>query len=228
MTLLVGKLHAGFAGSLLACGMAHAARPMVADDATILGSGQCQVEAWREHHPGNTQYWAAPHCNFGFGWELVAGVGALQPAAAHGSTGVVLVGKTIFRELKPDDWAVGLALSDQVSPGGPAANVGVNVPVTVSLLHDRVRVDINAGWVHQQGFRTGATWAVGAEWNATNAVGLTLEAYGAGRTYAQAGLRYAAFGGRAVLDAAVGDRISLSGKERYFAFGVTVSGLTLR
>jgi hypothetical protein len=31
-----------------------------------------------------------------------------------------------------------------------------------------------------------------------------------------------------VLDAAIGDRISLSGKERYFTAGLTVTGLSLR
>lgn len=225
MTLLVGKLNVGFAGGLLACGVAHAARPMVADDATILGAGQCQVEAWREHHPGNTEYWAAPHCNFDGDWELIAGMGTLEAAPGHRAAGGLLAAKTVFRRLKKNDWAIGLSLSDQVVHGRALANLAAVVPVTVSLLDDQLRIDINAGWVHQRGFRTGATWALGAEWSASDKLGMTLEAYGAGRTYAQAGLRYVTYGGHMVLDAAIGDRISLSGKERYFAIGLTVTGL---
>ncbi|MGZ5199517.1 MAG: hypothetical protein ACXWC4_07065 [Telluria sp.] len=228
MNFLAGMFRTGLAGCLLACGAAQAARPMVADDATILGAGQCQFEAWREHHPGDTEYWAAPHCNFGNGWELVAGLGSLEPAADRRATGGVLIAKTVFRALKPDDWAAGLSLSDQIVHGGALANVALNLPVTVSLLDDRVRIDINAGWMHQRGFRTGATWALGAEWTATNRVDLTLETYGIGHIYTQAGLRYVTTGGQVVLDAAIGDRISLSGKERYFALGLTINRLTLR
>jgi hypothetical protein len=228
MTFLAGKLHAGVAGGLLACGAAQAARPMFADDATILGAGQCQVEAWREQHPGDTEYWAAPHCNVGTGWEFVVGLGSLDPEPNHRAAGGVLVGKTVFRRLAKNDWAIGLSLSDQIVHGGAFANIAANVPVTVSIFDDRVRIDINAGWMHQRDFRTGATWALGAEWTATQTVGLTLEAYGIGRAYAQAGLRYATLSGRLVLDAAIGDRISLSGKERYVAFGLTLNGLSLR
>jgi hypothetical protein len=228
MTFLAGKLAAGVAGGLLVCGAAQAARPMVTDDATILALGKCQVEAWREHHPGNTQHWVAPHCNFGQGWELVAGIGALGPGSADLSTGGVLSAKTVFRSLRPNDWAIGLSLTDQVSPGGPRAAVAVNIPITISLLDDRMRIDINAGWTHQRDFRTGATWGLGAEWSATQKLGLTLEAYGMGRAYTQAGLRYVTSGGSVVLDAAIGDRISLSGKERYFTAGLTVTGLSLR
>jgi hypothetical protein len=228
MTFPAGKLAAGFAGGVLVCGAAQAARPMVADDATILALGKCQVEAWREHHPGDTQYWVAPHCNFGAGWELVAGIGALDPGSAGSSTGSVLSAKTVFRALKPNDWAIGLSLTDQVSPGGARANVAANIPVTISLLDDRMRIDNNAGWTHQRDFRTGATWALGAEWSATHQLGLTLEAYGMGRAYTLAGLRYVTSGGSVVLDAAIGDRISLSGKERYFTVGLTVTGLSLR
>jgi hypothetical protein len=227
MTFLAGKLRVGLAGGMLACTTAHAARPMVTDDATILGAGQCQVEAWREHHPGETQYWAAPHCNFGTGWEFIAGLGALEPSAGRRSTGGVFAAKTVFRQLKRNDWAVGLSLSDQLPHGGGRANVAANVPVTVSLLDDRLRIDINAGWMHQRDFRTGATWALGAEWTAAPRVGLTLEAYGIGHAYTQAGLRYLTPGGQVVLDAAIGDRISLSGKATYYAFGLTVTGLRL-
>jgi hypothetical protein len=227
MTFRASKCAMACAG-LLGCEFAYAARPMVADDATILAAGQCQVEAWREHHPGQTQYWAASHCNFGTGWEYVAGLGELDPDPGHHSAGGLLIAKTVFRQLKPDDWAFGLSLSDQVAPGGPFSKLVLNVPVTISMLRDRLRIDINAGWMRQRGFRTGATWALGGEWTATNTLGLTLEAYGIGHAYAQAGLRYAAVPARLVLDAAIGDRISLHGRERYFALGLTVSGLGLR
>jgi hypothetical protein len=228
MLFLRNILRGALAGALLAGGAAHAGRPMVADDAAIVPAGECQVEAWREHHPGNTQYWAAPHCNFGGNWELIAGAGSLDPGPSRGSTGALLAAKTVFRELKPNDWALGLSLADQVAPGGAGSTVAISVPLTLSLLDDRLHIDLNGGWMHQRRFRTGATWAAGAEWSASDRIGLTLETYGFGRAYAQAGLRVVTLDGKVVLDAALGDRLALSGKERYFALGLTISGLALR
>jgi hypothetical protein len=51
--------------ALFACTCAQATRPMVVDDASITGPGNCQVESWTQRIPGRTEYWVMPACNVG-------------------------------------------------------------------------------------------------------------------------------------------------------------------
>lgn len=212
------------AACLLAPPPAHAVRPMVTDDASILDPGQCTVETWLEHHPDDHQYWAVPHCRLA-DWELIGGLGELRPTIATGaSSSWLIAGKTLFRPLARNDWGIGLLLADQIGGGnGLTGNLFVNVPVSFSVLDDRVRIHLNAGWARERGARNGPTWAAGVEWSVNERLGLTFEGYGTGPAYVQAGLRYALQSRSIVVDAAVGDRLSLRGKGRYFALGMTVS-----
>jgi hypothetical protein len=222
---LMGAASLAALAALLGSPAVHAARPLVAEDATILNARQCQVEAWIEHHPSDTEYWGAPHCNYGGNWELIAGLGELRPPQPGGpSTSFLLQAKTVFQQLQPNGWALGLSLSDQVtSASRPLDDVAVNVPLTLSLLDDDARLHFNLGWTRQLGQRIGPTWAIAGEWGLKGNLNYTLEAYGTGGTYVQAGLRYALEGGQLTLDTAVGDRISLRGRERYFAVGMTIN-----
>jgi hypothetical protein len=217
------------AACLLAPPLAHAARPMVADDASILGQGQCTVETWLERHPDDHQYWAVPHCGWA-NWELMAGLGEFRPTIATGSSSSWLIeGKTVFRQLARNDWGIGLVLADQVGGGnGATGNLFANVPLSFSVLDDRARIHLNAGWSRQRGGRNGATWAAGAEWTVNRQLGFTFEAYGTGPAYLQAGVRYALKSSGIVLDAAIGDRLSLNGEARYFALGMTISLTAMR
>jgi hypothetical protein len=203
---------------------------LVADDATILDPRQCQVEAWTERHPSVHEYWAVPHCNFGGDWELAAGSGELRSTPGHRSSAWgFAMAKTVFRPLKPNDWSAGLVLAGQFGGGsGLFGDVSVNVPLSFSLLDDRLRLHANAGWIRQRDDRSGATWALASEWKIRHGLFATVEAYGNGRAYFQAGVRYALLPQRLIVDAAAGDRLSLRGKERYYAIGLTVTGLGWR
>jgi hypothetical protein len=216
--------HVALAACLLAPPPAHAGRPLVADDASLLGPGQCTFETWLEHHPDDHQYWAVPHCRWA-NWELQAGLGEFRPTIATGAASSWLIaGKTVFRPLARNDWGIGLVLADQVGAGnGATGNLFANVPLSFSLLDDSVRIHLNAGWARQRGGRNGASWAAAGEWSVNDRLGLTFEGYGTGPAYVQAGVRYALQSGGIVLDAAVGDRLSLNGKGRYIALGLTIS-----
>lgn len=221
--------HLGLAVALLVAplltpGPAHAGRPLVADDASILGPGQCTLESWTDRHPGSPQYWAVPHCNAG-NWELMAGLGELRPTQPSPiSSSLLIAGKTVQRPLAPNGWAIGLVLADQIGSGtGLAGNLLVNVPLSFSLLDDKARLHLNGGWLRQRGVRNGLTWAVSGEWSVTPRLGLTLEAYGNGPPQLQAGVRYAVLSGDLVLDAAVGDRLGLGGTDRYYQIGMTIN-----
>ncbi|MDN4055550.1 hypothetical protein QPK32_20995 [Massilia sp. YIM B02763] len=218
------RLAASIAAAiLLACRPAHAGRPMVVDDATILEPGTCQVESWTQRPSGRSEYWAVPTCRVG-AWELGAGLGAILPDGGSHYRSRVLQAKTIFHPLQTNGWGIGLTIADQYRQGnGVVGDVSVLVPLTVSLLDDRVLVHANAGWLRQHGNGSGALWAVGAEWAAQPRLTLTLETYGTqrGHGYVQAGLAFAAIPDRLVLDAGVGQRLGRWGLERYLTVGLT-------
>lgn len=212
---------------LLSCHGAHAARPLVVDDASILDAHHCQLEAWTQHAPAQREYWAVPACNVGGRWELAAGLGRIGPdndrRAFHAG---VVQAKTVFRQLATDDWGIGLTVANQFRQGdGVAGDVSVLVPVSVSLAHDRILLHANAGWLrlHADGSH-GGLWAAGGEWATTSRVALTLEAYGTQRGHAvrQAGVRLTLIPDRLAFDAGLGTRAG--GGERYATFGLTLAG----
>jgi hypothetical protein len=209
---------------LLAPLAAHAARPLVTEDAAILAHGYCQLETWMQHNDGSTDYWAAPHCHAGENWELIAAFGHLGAPAGGGQR--VLKAKTALRPLARNDWGVGLVLADQFGAGdGIDGDLALTVPLSVSLLDNRVLVHANAGWLRRRSGPFGVTWALAGEWNVTARAGLTLEAYGAGHahSYLQAGARYDLVPRRVTLDAAIGNRFGLHRAERYIAIGLTIT-----
>jgi hypothetical protein len=62
---------------MIALGMgiptAHAARPMITDDARIVDTKSCQIESWVKKSHDSTEYWALPACNFTGNLELTFG-----------------------------------------------------------------------------------------------------------------------------------------------------------
>lgn len=214
---------------LFASASAHATRPMVVDDASITPPGNCQVESWTQRASSQTEYWAVPACNLGATWELAAGLGRIAPDG-HGAayrSGVVQA-KTMFRPLETNSWGVGLTIANQFHEGaGMAGDLSVLVPVSVSLLDDRVLVHANGGLLrpHASG-RIDGFWATGAEWSVHPRLTLTLETYGSGsgHEYAQAGARFTVIPDRVALDAGMGSRIGHVGALRYFTLGLTLAG----
>lgn len=215
---------------LCACPIAQAGRPMVVDDATILDPGNCQLEAWLQHAPQQREHWAMPSCRAG-AWELGIGLGRIDPEASAAYVARQLQAKTIFRPLRTNGWGIGLTVADQYRPGGGlSGDISALVPLSVSLLDDRVLVHANAGWLHRQGGRGAATWALGTEWTAAPGLALTLESYGQqhGRAWIQAGMRIDAVPGRLALDAGIGQRFGLRSVAPYFTVGLTVAAPLLR
>jgi hypothetical protein len=219
--------------ALFACAGAQATRPMVVDDASIAGPGNCQVESWTQRTPVQTEYWAMPACNFGGAWELALGIGRIGPdGPGDAYRSFIGQAKTVFHPLEPNGWGVGLTIASQFRQGeGVAGDLSVLVPVSVSLLDDRVLVHANVGWLraHAAG-RDEAFWATGAEWAVQPRLTLTLEAYGTGRSHGvtQVGLRYTLIPDRLAIDAGLGSRTGRPGAERYVTVGLTLAGPVFR
>jgi hypothetical protein len=232
MSLSLHPTRVAATALLLPALAAHAARPLVTEDAAILARGYCQLETWAQHNDNSTDYWAAPHCNVGGNWELIAALGQLgAPGEGEGHGQRSLRAKTILRPMAKDDWAVGLVLADQFGAGdGIDGDVALTIPLSVSLFNRRLLVHANAGWLRRRSGPFGMTWALAGEWNVTTRAGFTLEAYGAGHdhSYLQAGARYDLVPRRVTLDAAIGNRFGVHRAERYIAIGLTVTADVLR
>lgn len=205
---------------------ADCARPLVADDASILDPGQCQLESSALHDRRHTEYWVVPACNFTGNWELAAGAAQVRADGAWRTPGL-LQAKTLLRKPDGDGWALGLTVANQFqTTHGLASDWAVNLPLSVELDGDRLMVHANLGWLHPHGLGGRHTWALGAESLVGERSAFTAEVYGSrgGPSYAQLGWRYTLLQGRADFDAAVGERAGLRGRERYYTLGLTLYG----
>lgn len=206
---------------------------MVVDDAVLTTPGHCQVESWVQHSAGQLDRWAVPACNLGGQWEIAAGVGQVsldRPGPAYRLG--LLQAKTVFHALERNGWGIGLTTAYQFRQGeGGAGDVSVLVPVSVSLLDDKVLVHVNGGWSHARSTGHGDGFAAaGAEWALQPMLSLTLEAYGMRRShaFAQAGMSYTVIPDRLAFDAGIGRRIGHAGAERYVTAGLTLTSPALR
>ncbi|MFP5404829.1 MAG: hypothetical protein ACLGHY_00300 [Gammaproteobacteria bacterium] len=98
--------------ALTSC-LAHAARPMITDDASIVDPKTCQFEAWTMKNRASTAYWAAPACNFSGNLELSVGGARTHDEAGTHATDALIQGKTLLKALETNGWGVGLAIGAQ-------------------------------------------------------------------------------------------------------------------
>lgn len=186
---------------LIAADHAFAARPMSVDDASILDAKSCQLESWRTHGGGQSEFWAMPACNFGGNWEM-----ALGAARIGASNATLLQGKTVFRPLATDGWGIGLVLARQA---GADAGWSANLPLSVSLGGDQLVLHANAGLQRNMAEKNNAaTWGVGADIALGARSGLTVETLGQqrGRPLGQIGMRHSVLPDRLQIDATYGKR----------------------
>lgn len=212
---------------LIVTTLAHAARPLTADDSSILDANTCQLEAWGQRANNQTEYWTVPACNFNIGWELAAGLAQARSEDGRAVTRLgVLQAKTAIRKLAPNDWGLGLVLARQPAAAGSLkGDTSINVPVTISLSDEKVLVHANIGWV-RQGATPGDcfTWAIGTEFGVSQRTVFTLESFGSqlGRSRIQTGIRYSVLPSYLDLDASYGERLTARGQERVVSIGLTL------
>jgi hypothetical protein len=214
--------------SLLAClafsQLAHAARPMITDDARIVDDKSCQIETWLKANSGSNEYWALPSCNFTGNLEIAAGGAVTRQGGAGETTDLLLQGKTLFKTLDPNGWAWGLVAGAASHPDISKKMLGdvyAYVPVTFSFRDDTVLLHANLGWMKDKLANSSATtWGIGGEVEVTPTTWLIGESYGddQGRPYYQLGLRYWVVHNRVQIDATYGNR-SIGG-ESWFSIGL--------
>lgn len=216
------------AGLVLLQPGAHAARPMVTDDARITDAHACQVETWNKSTRGGREFWAFPACNPTGNFEITLGANDL-PDGTGGRTGdQVLQGKTLFRALETNGYAWGLA-AGIVQHGDPLPGQGRTsatyfyVPISASFADDKLVVHANVGAQDNRDTRNRpVTYGLGTEINLTPRFALIAETYGDERTrnYYQAGVRIWVVPGRVQIDATRGGQSGDFGESRWWTIGL--------
>lgn len=208
---------------------AFAARPFVVDDARVVDDGACQIEAWRRNNADDShEYWAIPACNIR-GYEFTLGGGYLSSdTIGRDQTDYQFQAKTLFKTLEVNGWGYGIAAgvlrhADINLQPNLIGNYYFYVPVTRSLLDDRIVVLLNAGCVdNRDANRRGVTWGVGGEFYVHSRFMLAAEAYGATgfERFAQVGLRIWLVPDHVQLDASYGGSLQRFGDVHWNSIGV--------
>lgn len=211
---------------LLAQTAAHAARPMITDDARTVDAKACQVEAWSRTNRGSRELWALPACNFTGNLELTLGGAVTREGGGSSTSDVVLQGKTLLKPLETNGYGVGLAIGYGAHPADyNGRNLGdpyFYVPASFSFADDRVVLHLNGGARHVRAEQTRATWGIGSETLITPRVFLIAETFGESRNNAsyQAGLRLWLVPNRVQIDATYGNQYGDKPGARWFSVGL--------
>lgn len=216
---------------------ARAARPFVTDDARLTTAGSCQLESWMRSYRDSTELWALPACNPGGKLEFTVGGGSARLASGDGgwTHDYVFQAKTLFRELSPDGWGVGLALGTirhpQVNPGpNLLGNSYVYIPLSIAFAEDRLVLHLNAGWLRDKATQASQrTWGIGGELNLNRRWTLIAESFGndTDTPYWQAGARYSVLPGLFQIDASGGRRFGSAHDAQWLSFGLRFTPASL-
>jgi hypothetical protein len=208
---------------------AHAARPMVTDDARIVDPKACQLESWvRSFRNGADERWALPGCNPFGGFELTLGGARLHPAGEPARSVFQGQVKTLLRPLATDDWGWGIAFGT-LNTLPRASTDGRNhpyfyVPVSVSTLADRLVLHVNVGATRgpESGRDVQGIWGVGLEWAMHPRALVVAETYGVTgeRVQGQFGLRLWAVPERVQVDATWGGQQGPGGVGHWISIGL--------
>jgi len=167
--------------------------PYVVEDAEVIETGSCEVEAWYARagrHDWQTTL--APACNFLGDTEIGADLIRAREAGDRSSS-LTFHGKTVLSDAGPDGVMAGLMagigynMSDDRFDG-----IFALVPLSFDPSDD-LRLNLNLGWEYERGDNTRhyLTWGTGFDWEVHHQVSMIGEIFGRhrGKPGAQIGLR---------------------------------------
>ena len=200
------------------CQIAHAARPFVTDDARLTSAGSCQLESWTRLNRANVrsasseEYWAFPACNLTGNFEVTLGGALGRPSTGPDSSDYVVQVKSLFRKLKPGDWAAGIAvgkvLHPEINPGpNQFGNTYFYLPWSYATADEQWVLHVNLGGLRDRASRDNrVTWGSGLEWKISDRWLGISEVFGdsSGGRYWQLGMRYSVVIDLFQIDASVG------------------------
>ncbi len=208
--------------SLVAVGCttaAHAARPMLTDDARVVEAGACQVESWAMVQVGVRELWALPACGAGRGieWSL----GAQQSRVAHpGATGFSGLAqyKRLLWDLQAGSVGVAASVGSVLNENAQALPY-VYLPISWMSRDERALVHLNIGRASKPyGILEERTWGLGLEQQLTPSLWAVAErnSPSSSQWQVQAGLRWWVVEGQLQLDATTGQQHRAAGHSARF------------
>lgn len=207
---------------------AHAARPMIVDDARIVDPKACQVESWAKKKSDSTELWALPACNFTGNLELTMGGASTREGGRASTTDIVMQGKTLLKTLETNGWGIGLAAGTVRRPVAETRDWYSYMLNSFSFLDDVLIVHTNVG-VYREGetFRNLKTGGVGTEIRVAPQTWLIAETFGQGedRPFHQVGVRHWLVPNHVQIDATYGNRNGGGMGERWFTVGLRLISL---
>jgi hypothetical protein len=205
------------------CVAAHAARPMITDDARTVDAGACQLEAYRKNNHGSHELVALPACNFFADTELTVGAARNVEDFKSGRSGIVAQVKKVFNPITPTELGTALSFGAIFNrndvAGERVRQQYVNLPVSIPLRTDSM-LHINIGILRDRELReTRSTWGLALEKELTERLTVIAEAFGDSRVkpLAQTGLRIWIEPNRFQVDATVGAQ---RGDGRWVSLGI--------
>jgi hypothetical protein len=208
---------------------AHAARPLVTDDARLTNAHSCQLESWVRAYEGGREMWALPACNFGENFEVTLGGGVYRNQEENYRTEDWIVQfKTLFKPLETNGWGWGLAAGHvkhtDIQPGpNQLGNTYFYVPVSFSLRDDAVIVHLNMGMLRdKQASELKASMGLGAEFKLGGPFKGIAEVFGDNtqNPFYQLGVRYSLVPEVFQVDGTLGQQVNGDSESRWLSIGL--------
>lgn len=201
----------------------HAARPLITDDARVLDQGTCQIESWVQRNRDSTEYWALPACNFTGNLDLTFGGARTREGDRTYTSEIQGQGKLLIRALSTNSVGVVVVAGTVRHLQPDARDWFLYVPISASLLDDRVVIHANLGGVREG--ETGqrrASWAAGSETRVSERMVVIAEVFGQdrGRASYQVGVRYTVIPDHLQIDATYGSKAGERPGDRWFSVGL--------
>ncbi|WP_231502070.1 hypothetical protein [Herbaspirillum sp. RV1423] len=217
---------------LLGAQSAFAAGAMNVDDAQVLGAGKCQLETWGKFNRGGTERWLNPSCNPTGNLEVSWGNAWQRDAAGMYLANSQLQGKTVFREMSPNSYGIGMLAgvvrqtdSGDGNDGGRQRswNYYSKLLTSFSFKDDAVLLHTNLGFNHLgKEQTTRLSWGVGNETQLMDRLSFIGEVFGEnkGKPGYQAGVRATLVPERVELDLTYGNTFGRETQGRYVVLGL--------
>jgi len=211
--------------------VAHAARPMMTDDARIVDPKSCQLESWVRDSKNMTEYWAQPGCNVGENTEITIG-GSLEGENGHSSyANEIYQIKSIIRPIDINQTGYSIVLGNARDPKRAMNKViqdwYLNMPMSYPC-NDRLVIHTNLGVTHlTDEHKEKMNWGLSTEYNYNERVDLISEIFNqsSNSTYFQFGLRYWLIKNRAQIDTIYMNSFNHIGEDQSFSIGLRLLSL---
>jgi hypothetical protein len=214
---------------LLGMQSAFAAGAMNVDDAQVLGANKCQLEAWGKFNRDGTERWLNPSCNLTGNLEVSWGNSWQRDGTGMYLANSQLQGKTVFREMSPDSYGVGMLAgvvrqTDSGDDGRKRSwNVYSKLLTSFSFKDDAFLLHTNLGAIRKgKEQTTRLTWGLGNETKLIDRLSFIGEVFGEnkGKPSYQAGVRATLVPEHVELDLTYGNTFGADARGRYVVLGL--------